>query len=77
METNIQIYLTEEDAKKFILFQKYFETFNFLIEKKVLDQKGATITLNFDKFGVIRSIGRADFLYIHGAEFDNNNKKVV
>ncbi len=71
----IEIFMTTEEAEKFKLFQKHFDTFNLMVERQVFDQKGATITLNFDKFGILRNIGRADFLYIYGADFKNDNKK--
>jgi len=77
METEVTVFLTEEDAKKFILFQKYFKMFNFLLEKKVFEQRGANITLSIDKYGVLHRISRQDTLYDMKSEFDNVNEKVL
>lgn len=59
----IPIFLPNEEAKKFLLFQQYYLPFMLMVEKGVFDQKNATVSLDFDKNGVLRSIRRADFLY--------------
>jgi len=59
----IPIYIPDDQAKQFLIFQQYYEPFVLLIEKKVFEQKNATISLDFDKFGVLRAIRRQDFLY--------------
>lgn len=63
MSTEVTIYISEEDARHFVLFQKHYEVFKALLESKVFEQKKATIALNFDHEGVLQSIQRADFLY--------------
>lgn len=63
METKIAIYIPDEEAKKFILFQKYFDPFSLLVEKKVFEQKNASISLHFDNQGILQSINREDILY--------------
>ncbi len=67
------IYLTPIDAKLFLEFQRYHEIFNLLMEKKVFNQKGATVSLHFDNQGYLKTITRADVLYLAGKEFDNTN----
>lgn len=57
------VYLDEDQAGKFVLFQKYFVPFNLLMESKVFDQKAATIIFKINKEGVIKSIVRTDLLY--------------
>jgi hypothetical protein len=59
----IPIYAPDDEAKKFILFKQYFETFSILLEKGVFEQKSAAITLHFDHLGVLQSVRRADSLY--------------
>lgn len=61
--TEIAVYIPDEDAKKWLLFQQYYEPFNLLAEKQVFEQKNATILLDFDHFGKIQAIRRNDFLY--------------
>lgn len=67
------IYLTQFDANLFLEFQRYYQIFNLLVEKKVFNQKGAAITLHFDNQGLIKTITRADVLYLSGKEFNNTN----
>ena len=59
----ITIYLTEPDAAKFLLFQKYYAEFMLMVEKGVFDQKNCAISLHFDHLGILQTIQRADFLY--------------
>lgn len=76
METNLNtvtVILDEREAQQFILFQKYYEMFVLLNERNVLDQKGAAITLHFDKLGTLRNITRVDTLYDHRYDFINTN----
>ena len=40
------IYLTEEDAKKFLLFQKYYDVFTELEKSKAFDIDFGKVTLN-------------------------------
>lgn len=69
METNnfipekIPVFIPDVEAKQFLIFQQYYEPFVLLIEKKVFEQKNATVSLDFDKLGVLRAIRRQDFLY--------------
>lgn len=59
----IAVYMPDEDAKKFLEFQKHYQIFSILLEKGVFNQKNASISLNFDSNGVLQTIQRADFLY--------------
>jgi hypothetical protein len=54
-------------------FQRYHDIFNLLVSKNVFNQKGAAITLHFDNFGKLKTITRADVLYLDGKKFDNIN----
>lgn len=62
-KVQIAVYIPDEEAKKWILFQKHYKEFNLLIEKGVFEQKSAAISLHFDHLGVLQTIQRADFLY--------------
>ncbi len=73
----ITVFLAPLDVDRFKEFQKHYELFNFLLSKKVFEQKGAAITLHFDYKGEIGSITRADVLYLSNKQFDNVNDKVL
>ena len=73
----ITVFLAPLDVDRFKEFQKHYELFNFLLSKKVFEQKGAAITINFDIMGQIGSITRADVLYLSNKQFDNKNEKVL
>lgn len=59
----IPVYVADEDVEKFIVFQQYYEPFQIMLKHGVFGQKNATVLLDFDKMGVLRSIRRNDFLY--------------
>lgn len=60
---DIAIYIQDAEAKKWLLFQEYYEPFSLLVEKEVFKQRNAAISLHFDHSGVLQTIQRADFLY--------------
>lgn len=62
-DQQITIFLSEPDAKKFLLFQKYYAEFMLMVERGVFDQKNSAVTLHFDSNGILQTIQRADFLY--------------
>ncbi len=57
------MYLPDKEAAQFMIFQQYYQPFVLMIEKQVFEQKNATVSLDFDKFGVLKAIRRQDFLY--------------
>lgn len=61
--TNITIFATDEVARKFVLFQKYFEPISVLIDKRALEQKNCAVTMHFDQNGILQTVQRADVLY--------------
>lgn len=65
--TNIEIelaaFMPVSDVKKFIVFQHYYEPISLLIDRKVFEQKNATVSLRFDHLGILQSIDRQDILY--------------
>lgn len=62
-KNRVTVYLLDNEASKWILFQQHFETFNLLLEKKVFEQKSACIMLHFDHLGSLQKIQREDSLY--------------
>ncbi len=61
---DLALYIPDEEAQKFILFQKHYDTFMTLVESGVFDQKNGTVTIHFDAQGVIQVLQRADNLYV-------------
>ncbi len=62
-QLDIAVYLPDEEARKFILFQQYWDSFSIMLERGVFDTKNGGITLHFDHDGTLQAIQRADFLY--------------
>ena len=59
----VAVYLPDEDAKKFLLFQEHYDLFSLLLERGVFEQKKASVILDFDHTGMLQSIRRNDFMY--------------
>lgn len=62
-EETISVFLSEPDAQRFLMFQKYYAEFMLMVERGVFDQKNSAISLHFDQNGILQTIQRADFLY--------------
>lgn len=62
-EVKIPIFIADEEAKKFILFQQYYEKFCLLVESGAFSVKNGSVALHFDKNGDLLTIQRADVLY--------------
>lgn len=63
MNNQTIVHLSDTDAEKFMKFLEYYDTFTILLQKKVFQQKKATIALSFDHTGKIKTIQRADVMY--------------
>ena len=63
MAEKIAIYIPDDEAARFLLFQKHYDAFNLLFEHGVFDVKNGTIELNFNKNGVLSSINVRKTLY--------------
>lgn len=59
----VKIILSEEDAKKWIEYQKNYVTFVLMLERGVFDIKNGSALLNFDSQGILQNIQRSDYLY--------------
>lgn len=62
-KVKIPIFIPDEEARKFIVFKKYYDTFSLMIEKNVFETKNGSISLHFDRNGILQSIQRSDILY--------------
>lgn len=69
----VTVYLNETEAKQFISFRENYDNFLILANHKVFEQRGAAITLHFDKTGAIRNVTRSDVLYDYRFDFLNTN----
>lgn len=67
------VYLDDETAGKFVLFQRYFIPFGVMVESNFFEQRAATLVTRIDKDGKIRDISRTDLLY----SFDLNLHKLA
>lgn len=63
MDNKIPIYVLDEDAKKFLLFQQYYDIFCTMIDNGVFATKNGSVSLHFDNNGTLQTIQRQDFLY--------------
>lgn len=50
------VFLTQEEAERFVAFHKYYALVGLLDSLKVLDIRNGSITINFDKIGQIGTI---------------------
>lgn len=55
--------MTEEEAKLFAFVLENKEMFVTLIKSGALNQKNASVSLNFDNSGILQTITRNDSLY--------------
>lgn len=54
------VYLTEEDAKLFVQFQKRYAFMQLLDSIHAFDLKGGSITIHFDGIGQIASVEKKE-----------------
>jgi fructose-1,6-bisphosphatase len=57
----VPIYLTQEEARLFLKFQKHFKLFELLEEKKAFEIKHGTVTIDFNGDGDIKGIFTKQF----------------
>lgn len=62
-KNQVIVYIDEDDAKKWLLFQEYYDPISILISKNVFEQKNCAVSLHFDNNGILQTIQRADFLF--------------
>lgn len=59
----IPVYMPKEEARKFVLFQQYFEPFTTMVDYGVFEVRNGSVSLHFDNKGILQSINRSDILY--------------
>ena len=52
----IPVYMIDEDARKFLLFQEHYDLITLLLENKIYEMKNGSITLHFDGDCAVRKI---------------------
>lgn len=58
----VQVFMTEEEAQKFMLFQKYYEVFQRLDQTKAFDVQYGEVIITFIKGGIL-SVTKKEVLY--------------
>lgn len=64
-DINITIFVPEQDGKKWLLFQEYYQPFSLMADAGVFLIKNGTASLDFDQYGALKTIRRSDVLYSH------------
>lgn len=59
----VTILLPEEEAKKWMMFQRYYDMFSLMVDRGVFEQKNCSISLHFDHNGILQTIQNSGFLY--------------
>lgn len=54
--TTTAIYLTDNEAKQFVDFQKHYTLIGLLQSINAFDIKSGSVTIHFDKIGAIKGI---------------------
>lgn len=65
MEKKIEVavYLPDEQAKQFLLFQQHYDVLSILIDSGALDVRNGSVVLHFSPEGELKAVNRADYLY--------------
>lgn len=58
MDTTIAVYLSEEEATRFVAFQKRYSFIKLLDDIGAFDIKSGSVTIHFDNIGQIGSIDK-------------------
>lgn len=67
MIINVQttpVYLTEEEAKMFLQFQKHFTLIGLLESVKAFDIKSGSVTLHFNALGEIKGVDKREHFMV-------------
>lgn len=59
----IAVYIPDEEAAKFLLFQEHFEPFSIMLDANLFTIRNGSATLHFDSSGTLQAINRSDVLY--------------
>lgn len=59
----IAVYIPDQEAAQFLLFQEHFEPFSIMIDAEIFAIRNGSATLHFDSNGTLQTINRSDVLY--------------
>jgi hypothetical protein len=59
----VAVYIADEEATQFLLFQQHYEPFTILVDSGVFDIRNGSAILHFDNQGILQAVNRADVLY--------------
>lgn len=62
-QIEVAVYMLDEDAQKFMLFQQYYEPFSIMVNRGVFSIRNGSASLHFDQEGILKNIERFDVLY--------------
>lgn len=57
------VLISEAEASKWLLFQQYFDPFDTMVKSGVFTVRNGSVSLDFDKTGILKNIRRTDILY--------------
>lgn len=60
----IPIFLTEEEAKQFLNFQKHYNIVGLLESVKAFDIKSGSVTIHFNSAGQIKGVEKKEFFSV-------------
>lgn len=60
--STIPVYLTEEEAKRLLLMQKYYLLIGLLEKSRALDIRSGYVQINFDALGRILSVDKHEHI---------------
>jgi hypothetical protein len=60
----ITVFMTDEEAKRYVAFQKYYLLVGLLESIKALDVKSGSIEIHFDHLGQIKSLEKHESYHI-------------
>lgn len=65
MEKKIEVavYLPDEQAKMFLLFQEHYDKVSVLLKSGAFSVKNGSVVMHFDQDGSLKAVNRADYLY--------------
>jgi hypothetical protein len=64
MTPTITVFMTDEEAKRYVAFQKYYLLVGLLDSIKTLDVKGGSVEIHFDHAGQIKSLEKHELYHL-------------
>ena len=64
MTPTITVFMTDEEAKRYVAFQKYYLLAGLLDSIKALDIKGGSVEIHFNHNGEIKSVEKHELFHL-------------